>query len=239
MINLDLQRPLRTKIHEYINNTYMTQKRQAEMQGFMDRVQPSFKKRCLETVFRDVTSDNIVLSQLKKSYTKIHVQGNHKKLKSLGEALLTKELESQAHRKLVEMLKIVLTMPEEVLIRQEDKPDQNPIAKGGEDDDDAPPEPTMYFVAKGKYDVFVKKNHGVSVKKYTTDRTKEKPDRILQDGDHFGEIGLIYNCKRTATVESSNYGTLAALTKSDYTELQKSFENITEVFKKQICLYDD
>lgn len=62
MINLDLQRPLRTKIHEYINNTYMTQKRQAEMQGFMDRVQPSFKKRCLETVFRDVTSDNIVLS---------------------------------------------------------------------------------------------------------------------------------------------------------------------------------
>ena len=62
---------------------------------------------------------------------------------------------------------------------------------------------------------------------------------MLNDGDHFGEISLIYNCKRTATVESANYGTLAMLTKSNYMELQKSFENITEVFKKQICFYDD
>ena len=29
------------------------------------------------------------------------------------------------------------------------------------------------------------------------------------------------------------------LSKSNYNELQKSFENITEVFKKQICMYDD
>ena len=35
MLNLDLKRDLRTKIHEYINNTHMTQKRQAELKEFM------------------------------------------------------------------------------------------------------------------------------------------------------------------------------------------------------------
>ena len=41
-------------------------------------------------------------------------------------------------------------------------------------------------------------------------------------------------------MESCNYGTLAALKKENFLELQNSnFENIIEVFKKQICLYDD
>lgn len=96
----------------------------------------------------------------------------------------------------------------------------------------------MYFIAKGKYDVYVKKNHIVSVNKYS-ENSREKPYRSLQDGEHFGEIGLIYNCKRTATVESANYGTLAMLNKQSYIELQKSFENIVKLFKEQICLYDD
>jgi hypothetical protein len=37
----------------------------------------------------------------------------------------------------------------------------------------------MYFVAKGKYDVYIKTNHGVSVKKYSPDMRREKPDSIL------------------------------------------------------------
>ena len=124
-------------------------------------------------------------------------------------------------------------MPEEVLLRQEDMPEDDPRAEnGGEGAEEDVREPKMYFIAKGKYDVYVKKNHGVSVNKYTSDKSKQKPDRVLYDGDHFGEISLIYNCKRTASVESANYGTLAMLTKSNYNELQKSFDNITEVFKK-------
>ena len=141
------------------------------------------------------------------------------------------------------MLEIVFTMPEQVVLIQEDDPDQNRLPKNEDDDDDDDEEnkqPKMFFIAKGKFGVSIKKNHGVSVIKYTSDKKKEKPDRILQDGDHFGEISLIYNCKRTATVESCNYGTLASLKKENFLELQNStFENIIEVFKKQICLYDD
>ena len=132
-------------------------------------------------------------------------------------------------------------MPEQVLLRQEDLPEINPLDDNvGEDSaGEVIKEPKMYFIAKGKYDVYIQKNHGVTANKFSIDSSKDKQDRILQDGDQFGEIGLIYNCKRTATIESSNYGTLAMLSKSNYNELQKSFENITEVFKKQICMYDD
>jgi hypothetical protein len=48
---------------------------------------------CLETVFRDVTSENYVLIQLKKTYTKIHLRGLPKRLKEIGETALSTELE--------------------------------------------------------------------------------------------------------------------------------------------------
>lgn len=115
-------------------------------------------------------------------------------------------------------------MPEQILLRQEDPPDEVPPSLNSDADGDqaeAVREPRMYFIAKGKYDVHVKKNHIVSVNKYQANKSREKADRSLQDGEHFGEIGLIYGCRRTATVESTNYGTLAMLTKTKYLELQK------------------
>jgi CRP-like cAMP-binding protein len=35
--------------------------------------------------------------------------------------------------------------------------------------------------------------------------------RTLKRGDHFGEIGVIYGCKRTASVISQGYCTYAQL----------------------------
>jgi len=61
----------------------------------------------------------------------------------------------------------------------------------------------------------------------------------LFEGDHFGEIGLLFGCKRTATVKSVNYGALALLRKSAFNELQKIFENMSNHFKKQIFKYND
>jgi len=42
----------------------------------------------------------------------------------------------------------------------------------------------------------------------------------LYDGDHFGEIGLLFDTKRTATVKSMNYGSLARLKESGFKQLQ-------------------
>ena len=62
---------------------------------------------------------------------------------------------------------------------------------------------------------------------------------LLIDGDHFGEIGMLFDCKRTATVRSESYGGLALLRKKDYQELSKTFESLTSLFKKQIFKYQD
>ena len=54
---------------------------------------------------------------------------------------------------------------------------------------------------------------------------------FLISGAHFGEISVLYGCKRTATVMSSNYCTLAALTKTKLNQLQVYFEKIITIFK--------
>lgn len=59
----------------------------------------------------------------------------------------------------------------------------------------------------------------------------------MVDGAHFGEIGMLFDCKRTATVRSENYGTLAKLSKSHYVELNKTFETFSSLLKKQIFKY--
>jgi len=43
--------------------------------------------------------------------------------------------------------------------------------------------------------------------------------RVLVEGAQFGEIGVAYNCKRTATVLTRNYNTLARLSKERYNEM--------------------
>jgi CRP-like cAMP-binding protein len=76
----------------------------------------------------------------------------------------------------------------------------------------------MFFIAKGRFDVYVKKNHATAVGS-GSNKSKVGRECSLAEGDHFGEIGLIYGCRRTATVESSNYGTLAMLTRTNFWEL--------------------
>ena len=61
----------------------------------------------------------------------------------------------------------------------------------------------MYFVAKGECSVRVRDRVSID--------GSDREIRKLYPGDHFGEIGLIYNCKRTATVIATNYSTMAAL----------------------------
>ena len=67
------------------------------------------------------------------------------------------------------------------MLRQEDPPDEVPPNLNSDADGEEAAvtrEPRMYFIAKGKYDVFVKKNHIVSVNRYS-DKSKEKADRSL------------------------------------------------------------
>mmetsp|Transcript_93061 Transcript_93061/g.128243 ORF Transcript_93061/g.128243 Transcript_93061/m.128243 type:complete len:85 (+) Transcript_93061:1862-2116(+) len=63
----------------------------------------------------------------------------------------------------------------------------------------------MYFVAKGECSVEV-----------TEGKKLDKNTKLLRPGDYFGEISLIYGCKRTAKVSATKYSTLAKLPRSSF-----------------------
>ena len=64
----------------------------------------------------------------------------------------------------------------------------------------------MYFIKVGIYSVSFKppsKGYNLDQKENEVALSQEKK---LKVGDHFGEIGLIYGSRRTATIKSENYG---------------------------------
>jgi len=81
-------------------------------------------------------------------------------------------------------LSILLFQPETVIIRQ-----------GHEGK-------MMYFIAKGECAIFV-----------SNEKKQEVMVNEMKDGEYFGEVALIKNCKRTATVKSLNYSTCAGYEK--------------------------
>ena len=93
----------------------------------------------------------------------------------------------------------------------------------------------MYFIRKGKFLVYVRTDY----LKPVGDDKKEQPVTCLIDGDHFGEIGLVHGGKRTATVKSDNYGTLAMLKKTHFNELAKTFDKFKEAWTNQMFKYND
>ena len=79
-----------------------------------------------------------------------------------------------------------LATPEDEIIKQDDD-----ISRNSE----------IFFIGRGDCEVNVRDERG----------RENEGIRILEEGDHFGEIQLVYGCRRTATVISRNYNTLAKM----------------------------
>jgi CRP-like cAMP-binding protein len=174
------------------------------------------------------------MSQLLKKYMtrqekynpKLRVnKSDREKANSKGISLLVAKFEN------------IFTNPDSEYIKQEDPPeiDNVRLANLEEGDVKETAEPYMYFIRNGRYTVHVKDNFVTKTTITSEDESKLDRDqfmvRELYDGDHFGEIGVIFNTKRTATVRSENYGTLARLTKSSYLEMLKTFDSMSTLFK--------
>jgi len=56
----------------------------------------------------------------------------------------------------------------------------------------------------------------------------------LLEGQHFGEINMIYGCDRTATVYSMNYNTFAVLTKILYRRLVQDYPEYEMSLKRYV-----
>lgn len=62
---------------------------------------------------------------------------------------------------------------------------------------------------------------------------------MLKPPDHFGEIAMIYNCRRSATVTAFNYLTCAQITRQNYNELLQTYPVLNALIKKHVVEYDD
>lgn len=111
---------------------------------------------------------------------------------------------------LISFLDNKLYSPEEVIIKQGDSFDEKTSA--------------MYFIGRGDCKVDITAHNGVEELAY----------RTMAEGDHFGEVALLYQCHRSASVVSRNYNTMAVLLYKDFQQLKTVFPEFELELKKYV-----
>jgi CRP-like cAMP-binding protein len=86
----------------------------------------------------------------------------------------------------------------------------------------------MYFISKGECEVTVTDHKGM----------KNFPPK-LRSGDLFGEVALLLNCNRTATVKTEIYSLIASLKKNDFDTVCRLFYVFYTKLKEKIKSYKD
>lgn len=130
-------------------------------------------------------------------------------------------------------MKSVIYLPDDEIVRQNDK---------GED---------LYFISKGTLNVYLAPEgidyHDlmsnimtVGTKKVTTldkdeqESTRSKLIKVLECGDYFGEISILTNMKRTATVVAQDFSNLASVNKKVFGKMKSKFPLLYMKFKNSL-----
>lgn len=100
---------------------------------------------------------------------------------------------------MISKFKTELREPEDIVVQQFDDSD------------------SMFIIAKGACEVSI-----------IDEKRNTQIIKTLRPGDYFGEIALIYGCKRSATVTSTKYSTLAMLNKNNYKEILIEFPDLQQ-----------
>ena len=232
MINLGLTRPLKAEISKYIYNTHTTLNLQNEMNGFLDQLKKSLKEKVTKTSFVGLVQTNYVMRGLLKQRTdQIFALSLNLMKTTLKNARM--KFQDKLITILISEFSNVFTEPDGEFMIQDDEPTVN--CQPNNDDDDEENQSFMYFIRNGQFEVKIKSPND---DQSAGDEPKEFK-KYLYEGDHFGEIGLIFNSRRTATVKSRNYGSLAKLPEQGFKNLERQFPSLTTSFKEYCFKYKD
>jgi len=86
----------------------------------------------------------------------------------------------------------------------------------------------MYFIQRGD-----------CIVNLTFDNKEHIAHRLLIEGNHFGEIGILFNCARTCSVISRNFVTLSRLEYDHFREVCNKYPKYKKYLIKRIYQYDD
>ena len=103
-----------------------------------------------------------------------------------------------------------LTTPEERIVRQGDTV--------------SPDSTAMYFIAQGDCTVDILDPNGAT----------HTAIRVLIEGDHFGEVSLLYQCKRTASVNARGFNTMAGLNIRRYREICNQYPPFADALLREV-----
>lgn len=215
MQNLQIDKNLRREVSVYILNTHSTFKKQGELTQFLKSISPSIRIKCTSLIFMKLVDRNVVLQTINKSTER--PEGGI----DPGAGLATHHNKDLA--KIVAKMEVQLTMPEDIIVGQGDEAHVYLKKQEEKEDDEFKDEITkkneklkdikFYIISRGRAEV---------IQRFSQQKD-ELPQtvRTLGDYDHFGEISLVYECRRTCSVRSKNYCTLAMISRPDYLELKR------------------
>lgn len=107
---------------------------------------------------------------------------------------------------IVSKMGTVFAGPEEVIIKQGDSSE------------------AMYFITTGD----------CTVDMIDEKRVTHVAIKLLVEGMHFGEIGCYFKCKRTASVFSRNYNSMAMLSYAQFRDILAEYPEFEEYLKRFI-----
>ena len=130
----------------------------------------------------------------------------------LFDSIQEDENSSKMIKYFVSNLSIELAQPEQIIIDQGSALDSDPNKN------------YLYLITRGECGIL----------------SKDTSVKVLFPGDHFGEVALLYKCKRTATVICNNYCTLGKMTETKLKDFLTKFpEGIEDRMRNMIYEYED
>ena len=93
----------------------------------------------------------------------------------------------------------------------------------------------MYLINDG----FCKVHIWAKDPKKKSNKCEDITVKMLKRGDHFGEISLIHDSHRTASITAQNYSILGKLTLKTVFHVLKNFPHFRKALVKETYLYRD
>jgi CRP-like cAMP-binding protein len=181
MKNMKLPEDTQKNVQNYIMSTQSTLDHQQEMDAFLKMISPSLRLEVTKHIFSMIVIKNPLFEN--------------------NEDLIDY---------LVRYLNTLLYLPEDIIIKQGETPDN------------------LYFLARGEVMVYI-----------YDENDDERYVTSLKLGSYFGEVGIIKECRRTSTIKSKNYTTCAALSLVNFKDFKNRYPEIVRKMNDEMIKYQD